>query len=76
MSYLFAFFALLFLDFIWAEYTKAVTARRVWAASSLAGVLYLLGGLMAIAYVGNHWILLPAAAGSFAGTFLSVRRSQ
>lgn len=73
MSYLFAFVAMAFLDFIWAEYTKAVTAKRVWAAAGLGSVLFLMGGGVAISYVQNHWLLLPAAAGSFVGTVLSLK---
>lgn len=73
MSWLFAFVAMAFLDFIWAEYTKAVTAGRVWVAAGLGSALFLMGGGVAISYVQDHWLLVPAACGSFLGTVLSLK---
>lgn len=61
------------LDFTYAEYTKAAAERRLYPACGWAVVLYLLGGFVAINYIGNHWMLIPAAFGAFAGTWLSIK---
>lgn len=72
--YLLVFFAIAGLDFVYAEYTKATAGRKPLPASLLAGLIILLSGFVTTSHVDNKWLLLPAAAGAFVGTWLSVRR--
>jgi len=73
MNYALVFAAMTILDFVWAEYTKAVAERRTIMASALSSALILLSGFVAISYVGDHEMLAPAAIGAFSGTWLSMR---
>lgn len=67
-------FALLFvLDFVWAAYTRATVDRRPVAASHLALLIYLLGGLATLGWMNDPWLLAPACAGAWLGTYASVR---
>jgi hypothetical protein len=73
MMYVLVFVAMTALDFCYGEYTKAAADRRLYPAASWAMVLYLLGGFVAISYIDNHWMMVPAAFGAFSGTYLSIR---
>lgn len=68
-----AVFAVMFmLDFVWAEYTRAITASAALRASWWAMAIIVLGGAGQIGYTNNPWLLLPAAAGAFGGTFVAL----
>lgn len=67
------FSALAALDFVWAKYTYAMTARHPTLAGVYASVIILFSGYAAIGYTQNPWMLLPAMAGAFVGTWLAVR---
>lgn len=67
------FAALFALDFVWAKYTTAITAKRPMLASSFASVIILLSGGAAIGYTTEPLMLIPAMAGAFAGTWVAVR---
>lgn len=67
-----AFVAMFLADFVWAKYIKAIADHRRPSASSWAVLLMVLSGVATITYVNNHWMLIPAALGAFAGTWFSV----
>lgn len=67
-------FACMFaLDVIWVYYTKAVVAKAPLRSASWCALLTCMNALSAILYVGNPWLVVPAVAGAFAGTFLAMR---
>lgn len=70
------FIAMFALDFVWARYTFAMTQKRAGAAATYSAVIIGLGGASTINYVSDHWMLIPAAAGAFAGTWLAVERQR
>lgn len=70
-----AFWAVFFADFVWARYITAIAEARKLHASAWAVALLVLSGVATIAYVNNHWMLIPAAAGAFVGTWFSIRKS-
>lgn len=67
------FFALLLLDLVWAKYTIAVTDKAALRAGVLSSAIIILSGTAAIGYVNNHWMLIPAMAGAFCGTYIGVK---
>jgi hypothetical protein len=69
------FFAMFALDFVWARYTYAMTAKRAGAASGYAGAIVLLSGTAAIGYTSDPWLLVPAVCGAVMGTWLAVKIS-
>lgn len=72
---LLVFLAVFAMDFIWAVYTLAMVERSAFMASSYAGMIILLSGAAQIGYTKNHWLLIPAFIGAFAGTFAAVNFS-
>lgn len=69
---LFVAVAVFVLDFAWAKYNIATAEKRVLKSSVYAVAVYLLSAMAIMSYTENHWMLIPAAVGSFAGTMVSV----
>ena len=61
------------LDFLWAIYTKAVATGDAFKAAATASILYALAAYVMVSIVGDYWVLLPACAGSFIGTYFGVK---
>lgn len=74
MSWLLVFAIMFVLDIVWARYTAALVAKRIGSASSYAAFIAVLSGVSTISYVNDHWLLVPAAFGAFAGTALGMLR--
>lgn len=73
VTFALVFLAMTGLDYAYAEYTKAAADRRLYPACIWAVILYVLGAYVAINVIGDNWNIVPAAAGAFAGTWLSIR---
>ena len=56
-------------------YNRAVTANKALSAATYSSGIILAGGITVISYTENHWMILPAAAGAFIGTFFAVKKS-
>lgn len=69
---LIAFAALAITDACWAIYISSVASQKTVHASCWAVLLFLSGAVAVISYTTNHWLLLPAAAGAFVGTWAGV----
>lgn len=76
MIYVAVFFAYVALDYCWSKYTKMVGQDRALAAANWAVALLLIGAFGLLGYVQNHWLLVPAALGSWVGTYYSLRGSS
>jgi hypothetical protein len=63
-------------DFIWTELVVAVNKKRALRASALAVAFQLISGFVIIAYVDQPVLLIAAAIGGFAGTYMSVMRQS
>jgi hypothetical protein len=68
-----AFFAMFFNDVFNAYYIQAIQQARALKASVWATVLYILYASAIIGSAHNLLLLIPAAAGAFAGTYVGVR---
>lgn len=73
--WVFVFTATVIADVIWAEWARAVSLRRADLAAVYAAGIIVCGAFVTIEYVHDHWLLLPAAAGAFVGTWWSVNRA-
>lgn len=67
------FAAMFVLDFVWARYTAAITARWALCAGFHAITITAINGAATISYVANPWLLIPAIAGAFLGTVVAVK---
>jgi uncharacterized membrane protein YfcA len=68
-----AFFAMFFTDVFNAYYIQAVQQAQALKASTWATVLYILYASALIGSAHNPVLLIPAAVGAFAGTWVGVR---
>lgn len=59
-------------DAVYVFFNSAVAARRRFSAASWSGLWYLLAAFAVISYTKNPVYVIVAAAGSWAGAFLSV----
>lgn len=67
------FAAMFALDFVWIFFTKAIQRHAPFAAANWAVVVLGCNGVAQIGYVNDPWLLLPAAAGAFGGTYAAMK---
>jgi hypothetical protein len=73
MKYAITFFAVFFVDIFYTRYLKAINENAALPASFWGAVVWLIGSLAVIEYTANHWLLIPACAGAFAGTYVGIK---
>lgn len=77
LQWLIAFAGLTLTDIAWARYTASTSASsNPHVAARWAVVLFGLGGSVVVQYTTNPVLLIPAAAGAYAGTYLGVRLTK
>lgn len=64
--------ALLVTDICWAIYISKVGDKNPLQSALWAVFLFLSGAVAVIGYTTNPWLLIPAGAGAFCGTYLGV----
>lgn len=64
------------IDFVWALYTKHIMAKDSTAAGLSSAAIIFLNGLGTIGFTSNHWLLIPAGLGAFAGTWLAINLAE
>jgi uncharacterized protein YqgC (DUF456 family) len=65
------------LDFVRARCTQYTTAGAAVRAGIDASLILLMGGFAVISYTRDPYLLIPAALGAFAGTYVAVlKRNQ
>ena len=60
-------------DIVWVYYTMGIAKGNKLQAATAAALIPFLVGVATIQYVDNHWMLIPAALGGFAGTWISMK---
>lgn len=71
-SWFVTFWAMFFTDLAWANYVAAVKHGSALEAGGWAVLLFVLGAVAVIGYTKDKRLLVPGAAGAFAGTFIGV----
>lgn len=72
----FVFATVFALDFVWTRYIASVAERQPLQSAFWSVATILLGGVAAIEYVRNPWMLIPAGLGAFAATWIAVTRER
>ncbi len=72
MIYIFVFFGMFFADICWTFYLFSVEERKSVVASFWATAIYLFGAFVVSSYVSDKMLIIPAAMGSFVGTFVTI----
>lgn len=69
-----AFLTMIALDWVWARYTRAVSAKAPLRAGMNAAAISVLSGVLTLFYVSIGWkMTFATGAGAFVGTYLSVK---
>lgn len=71
MSWLGVFIVCVLMDYVWARYIHHCATGNALAAAWWAVAVIVLSGVSIIAYTANNWLLVPAAAGCFVGTYIA-----
>lgn len=64
---------MIFTDLAWGIYVKTLAKDKIYTAGVFSMLIMLFGATVTINYIGDHAMLLPAAAGAFVGTVLTKR---
>lgn len=72
IQFLIVFLAMAVTDICWTFYLISVEERKSIIAGLWAMALYISGAYVVTSYVGNKWLIIAAAFGSFAGTWLTI----
>lgn len=67
------FLLMILTDMVWAVYIRRSAQGKAFSSALAAMVLLLSGGYVVVSYTADHWMLIPAALGSFVGTYITVR---
>lgn len=67
------FFSIFLLDIVYTYYLRCVADDNVLGASFWSVACYILGSVAVISYTTNHWLIIPALAGAFFGTFVGMK---
>lgn len=73
MTYLWVFLATFLADVAWTLYFKMVAADKALMAASWSAAIILLGGFTVIQYASAPHVLWAAVAGSFCGTYWTMK---
>jgi hypothetical protein len=73
LEYIVTFFALFFTDVFYTYYLRAVSDSKPLLASGWAVVVFIIASVAVINYTTNHWLLIPACAGAFLGTYVGMK---
>lgn len=73
IDYIITFFALFFTDVFYTYYLRSVQHDEVIKASVWAVVVFFIAAIAVVNYTTNHWLLIPACAGAFCGTFVGMK---
>ena len=67
------FFSIFLLDIVYTYYLRCVANNAVLGASFWSVACYILGSVAVISYTTNHWLIIPAVAGAFCGTYVGMK---
>ncbi len=63
-------------DYLWALYIRYVSEKAAHKAAIFGTCIYILAAINVLAYTSNHWYLIPAMIGGYAGTWYAVHSSK
>lgn len=67
------FLSIFVLDIVYTYYLRCVANDNVLGASFWSVACYILGSVAVISYTTNHWLIIPALAGAFCGTYAGMK---
>lgn len=62
-----------FTDVLFAMYVRRTSQGKALQAASFGALIFVFAGFVVVGYVNNLWLIIPAAIGSFIGTYVVVK---
>jgi len=72
LEYVIVFLSMFVVDVFYAIYLKSIENNKPIFASFMAMIVFFVASIATIGYIDNHWLLVPACLGAFAGTWVGV----
>ena len=72
-AHLFAFFGTIIWHIVYIYVIKAISRNRVYLATTMNMIAWVLFAKITINYVENNWLLISSMAGAGIGTFLTMK---
>jgi uncharacterized membrane protein YfcA len=72
IEYIIVFLSMFVVDVFYAIYLKSIENNKPIFASFMATIVFFVASIATIGYIDNHWLLVPACLGAFAGTWVGV----
>ena len=72
LEYIIVFLSMFVVDVFYAIYLKSIENNKPIFASFMATIVFFVASIATIGYIDNHWLLVPACMGAFAGTWVGV----
>lgn len=67
-------FTLMFItDVVWAFYIKLISDKKAFLSSVCGVLIYYFGSLVTLKWIEDSRYLIPAMAGAFFGTYITVK---
>jgi hypothetical protein len=76
IQYILVFLSMIFVDYVWGIYIKAMANHEALKASVAGALIMLAGAFTAIGYIEDHYLLIPAVLGGFIGTYVAASKKQ
>jgi hypothetical protein len=76
IQYILVFLSMIFVDYVWGIYIKAMANHEALKASVAGALIMLAGAFTAIGYIEDHTLLSPAVLGGFIGTYVSASKKK
>jgi len=73
LEYIIVFLSMFVVDVFYAIYLKSIENNKPIFASFMAMIVFFVASIATIGYIDNHWLLIPACLGAFAGTWVGVK---
>ena len=72
-NWLLVFVATLLVDFCWTRYNVHSAAKHAHRAAAWSAGIILFGFVNVVSYTADHWLVIPALLGAYAGTWVAIR---
>ena len=76
MQYILVFLSMIFVDYVWGIYIKAMANHEALKASVAGALIMLAGAFTSIGYIEYHYLLIPAVLGGFIGTYVAASKKE
>jgi hypothetical protein len=72
-DFIVTFLAIFLLDIVYTYYLRCVQYNQAVQAGGWSVACYILGSVAVINYTTDHWLIIPAMAGAFCGTYVGMK---